>query len=259
MTADKRVRAPTKKQASRSVGARPRPAPPPSKVVAKVRPQPSRRLSPEARRHQIITVAEQLFSSRNYAEFGVPEVAAEIGITPGLVYHYFPTKEALLVAAVEQRAEELLSFCLPDPKLPFLVQIERGVSGYFDYVEAHSHAYRNLMRGPTMSEPAVMGICERTRMRIVEHFLSALGIDAARVPATQLALRAFFGFSEYAILTWLDKPAQTRAVLERMCLGMMIAAFRVGLSNDRQSPFTATQLASLEQAYQRHFDLPHGV
>ncbi|MEY4510902.1 MAG: hypothetical protein RLZZ450_3024 [Pseudomonadota bacterium] len=220
--------------------------------------EPARRLSPEARRSQIIAVAEQLFSSRNYAELGVPEVAAEIGITPGLVYHYFPSKEALLVAAVEQRAEELLSFCLPDPKLPFLVQIEQGVKGYFDYVEAHSRAYRNLMRGPTVSEPVVMSICERTRMRIVEHFLRALAIDPARVPATRLAVRAFFGFSEHAILNWLDEPTVKRPVLERMCLGMMIAAFRVGLSSESKSPFTPEQLALLEQAYHRHFDLPQG-
>ncbi|HEX5660539.1 MAG TPA: TetR/AcrR family transcriptional regulator [Polyangiales bacterium] len=228
------------------------------KKAPRVRLEPARRLSPEARRNQIIAVAEQLFSSRSYAELGVPEVAAEIGITPGLVYHYFPSKEALLVAAVEQRAEELLAFCLPDSSLPFLVQVERGLKGYFDYVEAHSRAYRNLMRGPTVSEPVVMSICERTRMRIVEHYLRALGVDPTRMPATQLSIRAFFGYAEHAILNWLDNPTVKRPALERMCLGMMIAAFRVGLSSDPKSPFSAKQLAALEQAYLRHFDLQYG-
>ncbi|MDB4975984.1 MAG: Transcriptional regulator, TetR family protein [Myxococcaceae bacterium] len=205
-----------------------------------------------------MAAAEQLFSTHSYTEIGVPEVAADIGITPGLVYHYFPSKEALLVAAVEQRAEELLSFCLPDAGLPFLEQVERGVKGYFDYVEAHSRAYCNLMRGPTVSEPAVMSICERTRMRIVEHFLRALGLEPVHVPATQLAVRAFFGFSEHAILNWLDNPTVKRPALERMCLGMMIAAFRVGLSSDVESPNTDEQLALLEQAYRQHFEVPGG-
>jgi len=213
----------------------------------------ARRLSPEARRAQIIAVAEGLFNSHPYGELGVPEVARAIGITSGLVYHYFPTKEALLVAAVEARARELLESCIPDATLPVLEQIERGVRGYFDYCEAHSLAYRNLLRGPTASEPEVVRICESARVAIVEHFVQAVGVASKAMPATRLALRAYMGFAEHALVQWLERRQVARATLENMCRSMMISALRVGLSSDVGSPATARQLALLEQASQKHF------
>ncbi|MDB4990432.1 MAG: hypothetical protein JWN04_5610, partial [Myxococcaceae bacterium] len=217
--------------------------------------EPARRLSPEARRAQIIAVAEELFNTRPYAALGVPEVAKALGITPGLVYHYFPTKEALLVAAVELRARELLQSCIPDSTLPFLAQIELGLKGYFDYVEAHSLAYRNLLRGPTASESAVLRICEGVRAAIVDHFMTAGGFSGVAMPATRLALRAYLGFAEHAILHWLEQREMPRQTTERMCIGMMIAAFRVGLGSDVASPFSARQLADIDAAYNRHFGL----
>jgi AcrR family transcriptional regulator len=221
-----------------------RPGGPPSELA--------RRLPPEARRAQIIAVAEGLFNTHPYGELGVPEVARALRITAGLVYHYFPTKEALLVAAVEARARELLEACLPDPALPVLVQIERGVRGYFDYCEAHSLAYRNLLRGPTASEPEVVRICESARVAIVEHFVQAVGVASRAMPATRLALRAYLGFAEHALVLWLERRQVARATLENMCRSMMIAALRAGLSSDTGSPATARQLALLEDA-QQHF------
>jgi len=213
----------------------------------------AKRLTPEARRAQIIAVAERLFTTHPYGELGVPEVARALGITSGLVYHYFPTKEALLVAAVEARARELLESCLPDAGLPVLEQIEHGVRGYFDYCEAHSLAYRNLLRGPTASEPEVVRICESARVAIVEHFVQAVGVASKGMPATRLALRAYMGFAEHAIVSWLEHKQVARATLENMCRTMMLTALRVGLSSDASSPSSARQLALLEQACQQRF------
>lgn len=215
-----------------------------------------RRLSPEARRAQIIGVAEEIFSTHPYAEFGVPEVARALGITPGLVYHYFPSKEALLVAAVEQRARELLAFCAPDTSRPFLEQIQLGIKGYLDYVEAHSLAYRNLFRGPSANEPDVLRICESTRLAIIAHYMGGLGLGSEPMPALRLSLRAYFGFSETAILQWLESPLLPRQTIERMCRRLVLAAFRAGLENEPGSPFSAQQLALLEQAYLEHFSPP---
>lgn len=192
----------------------------------------SKRLSSSERRAQIIVAAEDLFKTRPYSEFGVPEVARALGITQGLVYHYFPSKEALVVAAVEARARELLTFCLPEETLPLGEQIERGVAGYLDYVEAHNVAYLNLFRGATASEPDVLRICEETRTMIIGRLLSSLGLLAHAAPATRLSLRAYFGYSENAVLQWLDRRDIPRATLEKMLRSMMLAAVQAGLGNE---------------------------
>jgi AcrR family transcriptional regulator len=51
-----------------------------------------RRLEPDARREQILSVAIRLFGSKPYAEVSTTDVARDAGVARGLVNHYFGTK-----------------------------------------------------------------------------------------------------------------------------------------------------------------------
>src|SRR5438445_9876784 len=50
----------------------------------------------EDRREQIIDAAMRVFSQKGFSRATNKDIAREIGITPGLIYHYFESKEALL-------------------------------------------------------------------------------------------------------------------------------------------------------------------
>jgi AcrR family transcriptional regulator len=230
--------------------------PAPRSAAAAASREPGRRRPAQERRAQIIEAVEELFKTRSYDEIGVPDVAQLVGITEGLVYHYFPTKEALLVAAVALRAQELLRFCSPDPALPFAVQLRNGVKGYIDYVESHSLAYANLFKGATASQPEVTRICEATRMQLIELFLEALGVQQRELPATRLSLRGYIGYSESVILKWLEQRSVPRATIERLCLAAIVGALRAGLAGDAEPPLTAEQLAALEAACEAQRELP---
>lgn len=39
----------------------------------------------------------------------VQEIAAHAGVSEGLLYHYFPTKQALLLAAVQRAADAMVA------------------------------------------------------------------------------------------------------------------------------------------------------
>lgn len=56
----------------------------------------------EDRREQILTVAIQVFARKGFGRATNKDIAHEAGITPGLIYHYFESKEALLNAIVER-------------------------------------------------------------------------------------------------------------------------------------------------------------
>lgn len=58
----------------------------------------------EDRREQIIEAALRVFAQKGFAGATNKDIAREAGITPGLIYHYFPSKEALLKATIEQRS-----------------------------------------------------------------------------------------------------------------------------------------------------------
>ena len=58
----------------------------------------------ETRRDQILDAALRLFAARGYDGASMKEIAAEAGIAPALIYHYFASKEDLLHEAVNTRS-----------------------------------------------------------------------------------------------------------------------------------------------------------
>jgi AcrR family transcriptional regulator len=54
----------------------------------------------EDRREQIVQAAMRVFARKGFMRASNKNIAAEAGITPGLIYHYFKSKEALLEAVI---------------------------------------------------------------------------------------------------------------------------------------------------------------
>ena len=54
-----------------------------------------------ARREEILTAARRVFARNGLAATRISDLAAEAHISQGLLYHYFPDKEALFTAIVE--------------------------------------------------------------------------------------------------------------------------------------------------------------
>lgn len=67
----------------------------------------------EDRREQIIDAAIRVFSEKGFARATNKDIAREAGITTGLIYHYFNSKEDLLSAVIEQRSPVQLLTTLP--------------------------------------------------------------------------------------------------------------------------------------------------
>jgi TetR/AcrR family transcriptional regulator, cholesterol catabolism regulator len=67
----------------------------------------------EDRRDQIIDAAMRVFSQRGFSRATNKDIAREAGITPGLIYYYFESKEALLKAIIETRSPAQLMTTLP--------------------------------------------------------------------------------------------------------------------------------------------------
>jgi AcrR family transcriptional regulator len=56
------------------------------------------------RREQILEAAMVVFSQKGYNRATNKDIAHEAGITPGLIYHYFDNKDAVLRAVIEERS-----------------------------------------------------------------------------------------------------------------------------------------------------------
>src|SRR5579875_3405106 len=52
-------------------------------------------LSRDERRLRILAASQRVFASRPYDEIAIDDLAAEAGMSKGLLYHYFPSKRDL--------------------------------------------------------------------------------------------------------------------------------------------------------------------
>lgn len=71
----------------------------------------------EDRREQILDAAMRVFAQKGFTGATNRDIAREAGITPGLIYHYFESKEAVFRAIVEARSPLHMLRTLPTEAL----------------------------------------------------------------------------------------------------------------------------------------------
>jgi AcrR family transcriptional regulator len=77
----------------------------------------------EDRREQIIDAAMRVFADKGFARATNRDIAQEAGITTGLIYHYFDSKEALLKAIVQKHSPAKLMRSLSPQMLALPPQV----------------------------------------------------------------------------------------------------------------------------------------
>ncbi len=144
----------------------------------------SRRRQAEQRRVQFIDTALEAFAAHGFDGTSVKDLAEAAGATQGLLYHYFPSKEALLEAALERHyfLPELRRIAAPDRNraaAEVLLELARGFARVL-----HEHrAVVQLMLREAPSNAAVRERLDRGReegVRMVADYL------ASRVEAGEL-------------------------------------------------------------------------
>lgn len=68
----------------------------------------------EARKGQIMQTAMDLFAKEGYGHISIATLAKEAGISKGLIYNYFESKEQLLKEILDTGIEEIMHYFDPD-------------------------------------------------------------------------------------------------------------------------------------------------
>jgi AcrR family transcriptional regulator len=63
----------------------------------------------QARREQVLTAAADCFRRRGYHGAGMAEISKTAGMSPGHIYNYFASKEAIIEAIIEQNMADMFS------------------------------------------------------------------------------------------------------------------------------------------------------
>lgn len=63
----------------------------------------------EQYRKELLWKSFDLFAQKGYASITMREIAKELGVSTGTLYHYFPNKEALFLQLIEEQTEQDIS------------------------------------------------------------------------------------------------------------------------------------------------------
>ena len=132
----------------------------------------------ESRRKQIMDAALELFASEGYSHCSISQLASHAGISKGLMYNYFRSKEALLIAIIEEGMEDIM--VMMDPNHDGILEpkeIEGFIRNAFKGMRNNMQFWMlfiNVVLQPPVKEfldgKPFSNIMERFAPRILEYF-----------------------------------------------------------------------------------------
>jgi AcrR family transcriptional regulator len=181
-----------------------------------------RRLGVDERRQQLLERGAELFTSHPYEELSMSKIAAEAGISKGLLYHYFPSKQAYFEATLGAWAERLRERTRPDPALPPVEQLKTSLDAFLELVEENAGAYRNLMQSAT-GVAEIRDLIEAVRQATAQRILDGLYPGGAP-PKARTAVSGWLWFMDGACLNWIEHGDVEREELRDLLLGVLMGA-----------------------------------
>ncbi|MER7306836.1 TetR/AcrR family transcriptional regulator [Streptomyces griseoluteus] len=153
------------------------------------------RLKPEERRAQLIGIGLRLLTTRPIHEMSIDEVAAEAGISRGLLFHYFPTKRDYYVAVVRAAGDRLLLHARAPEEGTAGERVRGIVDGFVSFVRRRRDNYVAVVRAAAGGDERVLEVFEDNRRVLTDRVLDAAGVHAP-APLHRLAVRGWLAMAE---------------------------------------------------------------
>jgi AcrR family transcriptional regulator len=104
----------------------------------------------ESLRQEILDAARESFSRDGYEATSIRRIADKLGCSPGILYHYFEDKPAIMAQLVRETFAKLREHMttISDDEAPVLDRLRRSLRAYIDFGIEHPHHYGVLFRKP---------------------------------------------------------------------------------------------------------------
>jgi AcrR family transcriptional regulator len=175
---------------------------------------PRTRLSPEQRREQLLDLGVRLLAHRSLDELSIDLLAEEAGISRGLLYHYFGSKQAFHEAVVRHAADDLIAQTTPPADGAPQERLLVSVTAYVDYVVANHEGYVSLVKAAAGGNESLRAIYDEARSALNSRIFredaqvaKGEGEIIADNPASRLVVRGWSAMTEELVLAWIDEPA----------------------------------------------------
>jgi AcrR family transcriptional regulator len=191
-----------------------------------------RRLSPDARRAELLRAGEHVFTEAAYDDVSIEDIAEAAGVSKNLLYHYFGGKRDLYLETIRAATSEILRRTTPDMRLEPIARLRASIDQHLAYVEEHPDGYVKLLHGAG-GDPEVQAIVASARQRVVERAMLSLPLNGTPPPpGLALALHGWVAFIDEVSITWLEHPALARAELREMLVHQFVAILTASAKTD---------------------------
>ena len=113
-------------------------------------------MRPQKGKQKLFTAAINLFESQGYFATSIEQISAEAGVSKGLVYHYFKSKEELLAALITETTDTMKSIAITlDAETSIEKSLSQFIDNFFGYLESEKRFLKlqlTLMLMPELKE-----------------------------------------------------------------------------------------------------------
>ncbi len=133
-------------------------------------------------RKELLKKCFDLFAQRGYGSLTMRQVAQEIGVSTGTLYHYFPSKEALFLQLIEEITQQDTSISADDIQGVETIEERILALGQFlmeheDYFHKQTLIFINFFQQPELEQEPIIEAVKRSNQRYQEAIMQFLGID----------------------------------------------------------------------------------
>lgn len=165
-----------------------------------------RRLSAEDRRRQLVGIGLSQIIDTPIQDLSMDQVAAEAGISRGLLFHYFPTKTDFYLACIAAAGRRILRNTAPPEDEDGAGQVRAMVTAMIEQIDRRRAFYLTLVHGSGVADPRLAEVHESVRSVSTDRVVGALGLD----PALREVVHAWWAYVEDRALTWSASPREDR-------------------------------------------------
>jgi AcrR family transcriptional regulator len=166
------------------------------------------RLSGDDRRRQLLGIGLRMLVDRPIQDLSIDAVAAEAGISRGLLFHYFPTKSDYYDAVVAAALRRVNRNIAPDEGVPADVALRQLVERFFAQMDRRRDFYVALVFGNGAITLGRGGV-ESHRLGLARRIAELVGLPEASLPT----VHAWVAYLEDRALQWTGRPETDRAAL----------------------------------------------
>jgi len=161
------------------------------------------RLSREARIQHILAVSQRLFSTHAYDAIAIEDIAAEVGMSKGLLYHYFASKRDLYLATLRHVLAQMMQFT------DIRSDLHSGLSETLSMFEQYPGLAKMVLRAGIGSDDEVDVLLATYRQQQLDRVYHGLGFSDSH-PLVLLGLQGWLGLLEEVCMQWVLRPDVTR-------------------------------------------------